>query len=179
MKEQHKGVLLSIAHSFHKNKNHINFFWRIWRHFSHHLRISHYTVYELTTDCIRVLIKIDHFCSCCCCCLTTVIINLTIKCRWTPMESSPSGSHSPALSLAHSHFSVLHWLLLTGKTLTYVGVETFSTDKHLIFPWYKEFETNFRTYFHLLMTSLLPGFSLQPGTGYLDVFRDLVWYVCV
>ena len=107
----------------------------------------------------------------------TMLIGLTIKCRWTPMDSSPSNLHLPLLLFVHSHFSVLHWLLLTGKTLTCVGVETFSTGRHPMFPWYKEFETNFRTYFHLQMTSLLPGFSLQPGTGYLDVFRDLVWYV--
>ena len=109
----------------------------------------------------------------------TMLINLTIKCRWTPMESSLSGLHSPAPSFVHSHSSVPHWLLPTGKTLTCVGVETFSTDRHPMLPWYNEFETNFRTYFLLLTTSLLPGFSLQPGRGYLDVFRAFVWYVCV
>ena len=107
-------------------------------------------------------------------CFSGLILHV---CRWMQMESSPSDPPSPAPSFVHSHSSVPHWLLPTGKTLTCVGVETFSTDRHLTPPCYKGLAISFRDLFKPMATSLQQIFSLPHGTGCLDVFRVLAWYV--
>ena len=94
------------------------------------------------------------------------------------MESSPSGSLSPAPSFADSHSLVPLWLVLTLSSLTCEGGEIFSTDRHPVSPCYRGLETKFKNHFHPVETSLQRIFSLQPGTGYLDLVSDLVWYVC-